>query len=829
MRLSKVYVRFFRSFNYDFARRMHPNATPQPWEMVDGTWFPFIAVDLDPEVTAVVGANESGKSHLIKAIRCALTGQGIRRRDFCRYSASYSVEEGKVRDPDFGAELELTDEEDATLLAELQLQADDGRFRLFRLGDGENVFVGNGEPTSLEGEVLERLQDRFPEPFELNTEIALPQSVNFDVLVGREEGPLSERHRRGEFIGVVQGLPDAETETVRNAADQLAEVLRSPDAKHVDAEKAREETALACKLLFEVARIDKSTLAELEKALADEEEGEVDGLLEEMNRSLARHLNFKRWWRQDRDFELRLAPRERELVFTIRDRTGRNYSFDERSKGLKFFLSYYIQLKAHEEEAGERPEVLLMDEPDAYLSNMGQQDLLRTLESFAHPESGDRQNQVVYVTHSPFLINKNAAHRIRVLAKGSEEDGTLVVRDVSKNRYEPLRSALGSYVAETAFIGGTNLFVEGISDQVLLAGMTRLLRERGNAPSRLLDLNAVTIVPAGGADSVPYMAFLARGRDELKPPVVALLDGDKAGRDAYKAFERSASGQRKRFMNLDYVVDLGKWAAGAPLDVADGIKVREPEDLIPISLIAEAARRYATRFLEFGSDAAAKFDVAAINAKLSSDESTWGDVSSAFEDHFDGAEITKVGLAKEVLRCVSMDGGRRRPTGTPALEKNFKALLAHLADRLEAANDEEMRRRVEKRSDRIVKSFLEDHPDGALRDQVDERLREVEKALEDSLGDEAVRKEILAIRHDFKLGEDPLQRVTDFELLRERLAGLPIKRQDAYAEAEAEPAPAPKSKRARPKSKARSSGKAKSQVSEGGRQGDQNESPGADS
>jgi len=773
---------------------MHPKATPQPGEIVDGSWFPFIAVDLDPEVTAVVGANESGKSHLVRAIRCALTGDEIRRRDFCRYSSSYSVEQGKVRKPDFGAELELTDEEDRNLLSELGLEPADDRFRLLRLGDGENLFISNGEPAPLEPETLKRLEERFPQPFELDTEIALPQSINFDILVGRKEGPLSERHRRGKFIDVIQELPDGETETVRTAADQMAEVLRSPAIRQVDAKKAEQETDLARKLLFEVARIDESTLVELEKALADEEEGEVDGLLEEMNRSLARHLNFKRWWRQDRDFELRLAPRERELVFTIRDRTGRNYSFDERSKGLKFFLSYYIQLKAHEEEAGERPEVLLMDEPDAYLSNMGQQDLLRTLESFAHPESGDHENQVVYVTHSPFLINKNAAQRIRVLAKGSEEDGTLVVRDVSKNRYEPLRSALGSYVAETAFIGGANLFVEGISDQVLLAGMTRLLQERGNAPSRLLDLNAITIVPAGGADSVPYMAFLARGRDELKPPVVALLDGDKAGRDAYKAFERSNSGQRKRFLNLDYVVDIGKWAEDTQLKVADGVTVREPEDLIPIPLVAEAARRYASRFLEVPADGVTDFDVALIESRLSSEGSVWAAVSSSFKDHFGGAEITKVGLAREVLRDVSSAAGRR-PTGTPALEANFKGLLAHLAERLEAATEEEMRRRVEKRSDRIVKSFLDDHPDGALRDQIDERLREIEKALEDSLGDEAVRAEILAIRRDFKLGEDPLRAVADFQSLRDRMAGLAVKRREAYAEAEAEPAPVPKSKR----------------------------------
>jgi predicted ATPase len=64
-----------------------------------------------------------------------------------------------------------------------------------------------------------------------------------------------------------------------------------------------------------------------------------------------------------------------------------------------------------------------MDEPDAYLSSIGQQDLLRALEAFAQPDGGGRGDQVVYVTHSPFLINRNAAHRLRVLDKGSNEEG----------------------------------------------------------------------------------------------------------------------------------------------------------------------------------------------------------------------------------------------------------------------------------------------------------------------------------------------------------------------------------------------------------------------
>ena len=143
------------------------------------------------------------------------------------------------------------------------------------------------------------------------------------------------------------------------------------------------------------------------------------------------------------------------------------------------------------------------------------------------------------------MINRNAAHRIRVLDKGSHNEGTRVVTDTSRNHYEPLRSSLGPFVAETAFIGGANLFVEGLADQVLLAGISSHLRSLGTAPSQTLNLNEVTIVPAGSASAIPYMVYLARGRDVVKPPCVVLLDGDKSGQDA-------AGQLRKNPVGLDY-------------------------------------------------------------------------------------------------------------------------------------------------------------------------------------------------------------------------------------------------------------------------------------
>lgn len=57
-----------------------------------------------------------------------------------------------------------------------------------------------------------------------------------------------------------------------------------------------------------------------------------------------------------------------------------------------------------------------------------------------------------------------------MLEKGTDDEGTRVVNDASKNHYEPLRSSFGAFVGETTFIGNCNLMVEGLADQILLAG-----------------------------------------------------------------------------------------------------------------------------------------------------------------------------------------------------------------------------------------------------------------------------------------------------------------------------------------------------------------------
>ena len=804
MRVTKLYVRFFRSFNYDYERKANPKAKAKPWEYLDDAWYPFIRIDLDPVVTAVVGANESGKSHLIEAIKHALTGEQIDHRDFCRYSALFSVETGKVRSPDFGVELEVTDEEDSTLLAELSLVPNDARrFTLFRLDEGQrNIFIGSGEDEhELDPDRLKRLQSTFPKPFQLHTEVPVPDSVSLDSLLGDTSIPLHHRRKRGELIELLQGIRENPAQTITDRAGEIANYLQD-DLNGEPAAETNEgtltQTDLGRELLINVAKISKTSIKDLLAALRAEDEGTVAGLVGEMNKTLARHLNFSRWWRQDREFQLRLSPRDRDIVFTIHDRTGTDYSFKERSKGLRYFLSYYVQLRAHRQQAPGGPEILLMDEPDAYLSSIGQQDLLRALEDFARPEDGSRKDQVVYVTHSPFLINKNAAHRIRVLDKGSNEEGTRVVRDVAQNHYEPLRSSLGAYVAETAFIGGSNLLVEGVSDQVLLTAMTSLLRRRRTAATQLLDLNEVTIVPAGSASSVPYVAYLARGRDQLKPACAALLDGDKPGRDAIKKLQRSDDGRRKPILADDYILDLGAWAKETDLQTDSGVEVTEPEDLIPAPIAAEAAQRYAIQFLEATQEEARSLSGKSILSCLTENQgSLWRSLEQAFAKAFDGGHIEKVGFAKELANVVDAAADSNpRPTGFPKIEHNFGKLIAELAGRLRNAEITELDQRTNNRTDHTVQGFLRDHPDGATRDAANHLLGEIESNLEDTIGDEAVRHKLLAMRHGFQLTTDPQEPVPSFDDFCQQLKDLPSVRRQAYKDAAAI---APAKRRARNK------------------------------
>lgn len=780
MRLTKVYIRFYKSFNFDYERKFGRTSEPDPWEFIGQAWYPFVRIDLESSVTTVVGANESGKSHLLDAIEKAVTGEGIDRGDFCRYSHFFSVEQGQRRSPDFGLEIEALDADDiAAAKKTLGLDLEPGsRFSVFRLNGEAPVLYATGatEPTKVSAKHAD-LAALLPAVFRLDAHTPLPDSIPLhEVIHGARRSPGTRRARRGLLeaaLGQVWPSADEFGKAAPRWWEFVSDGAGSPTAEIEDIKKQYD---LARALLFRVANIDPTTFTDLSEAIENGKEGYANGVIQKINDALAKHLNFPRWWAQDREFRLLVSRSEFDLIFTIRDRTGTDYSFAERSSGLKFFLSYHVQLLAHEAPTDGRPEILLMDEPDAYLSSQGQQDLLRILEEFALPEDRSRHDQVVYVTHSPFLINRNAGERIRVLDKGVTDEGTRVVKDVARNHYEPLRSSLGAFVAETSFIGGSNLFVEGLADQVLLAGVSSHLLAKGAPRTDTLDLNAVTIVPSGSASSVPYLVYLARGRDVVRPACVVLLDSDQAGDEAAKVLERGGPRHRE-LLAKDLVVRVGTWATsvGSKLVTARSVRVTELEDLITLPVAVAAARNYAVKVVEMPREEAERLSEADVAAKLPGDTGSLFDaLAAAFADRLGpDVHIEKIGFAKEVVAALvaTRDLGPS-PDGFREVEDNFALLLTELARALRRADQEEQAHRLENRMKRAISRFLSDHPTATTRERGRLLVEEVLASVEHSDAGDRIRLKADRLRRDFLLDEDLTEPIDRYPEFLERVEGL---------------------------------------------------------
>ena len=780
MRLHEVYARFYRSLNYDYLRASHEDYTALPWDSTpSGADYPFVRLRLEPDITTVVGGNESGKSQVLRAIIAALTGTGYDRSDFCRYSPFFGTDAEMVR-PEFGVLFsDITPDEVAVVqdMTGVESLGNVTRIALFRMNTTYKfrIYVEiDGKWTEPYGIKKPNLTTAlgFPALTVIDADVPLPNSVPWDYLVTGKPSKAVNRDIVTTFYERFRAQSGwfANAAAVQNSAAEIAAAFGpSGTTEDVDT-KILQQYKLAADLLFKVARIERDQVAELQQAIKDKN-GYASSLVDTFNEKIAKALNFPHWWSQDSQFELVVSALEFDLQFEIRDRTGKSYSFDERSDGLKYFLSYFVQYLAHEPTTDGRTEVLLMDEPDRFLSSSAQQDMLRIFEDFAHPQDPTRTAvQVVYVTHSPFLIDKNDARRIRVLEKGEYDEGTRVVRSVAANHYEPLRSAFGSFVAETTFISGCNLVVEGPSDQILIAGATRWLKRKKIAERDRLDLNAITIVPAGGTEHVPYMVYLARGRDVEKPAIVALLDSDGPGNKARKDLQ-SGGATGKRLMNDKFVLQLGDKALGVKVDNPAGVVAIE--DLLPINVAIDAAARYCREFVPDVNVHDLDLDAATVFAATGSGKKgLLKDLESAIAtaSGTDGFHLDKIAFARCVVEILmgEDDTTANRVTTDIDLDTaqtNLVALLSHLARLQRDAVRAENVDRISSRINRIKREFTRTHKGTARREDVLDLIEQIEAQLDYSVEADAVKETLASWRSRFKLTEDPREEIEDYAAL----------------------------------------------------------------
>lgn len=310
----------------------------------------------------------------------------------------------------------------------------------------------------------------------------------------------------------------------------VVENLERTDLGAKEAAKAR-----TLRVLFNFVRLQAKEILELGRDFKDRSRqptvAEIDEIAEKkrersillQSASTLLTQNFKDWWKQG-DYRFRFeADGDHFRIWVSDDRRPEEVELESRSTGLQWFLSFYLVFLV-ESEADHEGAMLLLDEPGLSLHPLAQRDLSKFFDNLA------QTNQILYTTHSPFLVDADRLDRVRKVYV-SEDGSTKSSPNLRQTGADAAQagaayavySALNLNVAESLLLGCAPVVVEGASDQHYLTMIKVLLIGAGKiSPKREL-----VFPPAGGTKTLRLTAGILTGRDEVLP--VVLLDGDSAG------------------------------------------------------------------------------------------------------------------------------------------------------------------------------------------------------------------------------------------------------------------------------------------------------------
>lgn len=335
--------------------------------------------------------------------------------------------------------------------------------------------------------------------------------------------------------------------------------------------------ARTLKVLFEFVNLSPQEILELGRDFKDpnrqptsdevakiaEKKKERSILLQSASTMLTKQ--FREWWKQG-EYRFRFeADGDHFRIWVSDDKRPEEIELEGRSTGLQWFLSFYLVFLVERADAHENA-ILLLDEPGLSLHPLAQQDLSKFFDGLA------KDNQLIYTSHSPFLVEADRLDRARKVYI-SKDGVSKVTSDLrasddessQKGASYAVNAALGLSVAESLLLGCEPVIVEGPSDQHYLTAIKILL----NSAGKLNIGRELLFPPAGGAKGVKVVANLLGSRDEQLP--IALFDSDTLGDETVRSLRKDLYAD---FPKLVFQIDTFTGMAGS-----------EIEDLIPSSLI----------------------------------------------------------------------------------------------------------------------------------------------------------------------------------------------------------------------------------------------------
>ncbi|MGB6058928.1 MAG: AAA family ATPase, partial [Microthrixaceae bacterium] len=245
-------------------------------------------------------------------------------------------------------------------------------------------------------------------------------------------------------------------------------------------------------------------------------------------------------------------------------------NFSSRSAGFQWFFSFFAAFSEYQNTND--PVIVLLDEPGTRLHGEAQKDFL----DFIYTELG-ASKQTLYTTHSQFMIDPTKYEKLRAVhdkaTRDNQEEGvavTPVSLSADPDTILPVESALGYTVSQHLFLGsGHHLLVEGSSDFVFLTRMSAYMEANG----KTILSPKLAIIPVGGITNMP--AFVALMGRRLR--VSVLVDGEKSS----SVLDRTRNAARDNGVDESKIVNIADVEQTLPKN-ADVEDLFDPEDYVQL-------------------------------------------------------------------------------------------------------------------------------------------------------------------------------------------------------------------------------------------------------
>lgn len=342
---------------------------------------------LDEKISVLIGANESGKTNLLRSLEAFKYEIPFDNSMTCQYSDYYY----QGRCPEIAVEFSnLSDENRNTLVQINEAFRDTNKFIVKREGPkikDYRVFI---EENEVKIKDIKELLDYLPNILFFDSIPLIKNRVDLASLIDGKDSYITERN-----LLKIGGLSNFE-------------------------------------VIFEDSTRGRRASEEASRAITEQ---------------------IRRVWSQEPTIEIKLNVNGKVLYIDVCDSTTVFDTPESRSLGFRWYLSFYINFIAQASEVNSNELIFLIDEPGIHLHPAGQKDLVKVLEDLA-----DR-NQIIYTTHSPFMINRTYPQRVRLVFK--DKDGTKVDSEAYRQDWKPLRSSIGLMIGDLFFFNdNTGVIVE---------------------------------------------------------------------------------------------------------------------------------------------------------------------------------------------------------------------------------------------------------------------------------------------------------------------------------------------------------------------------------